>query len=113
MLTRRQTLAGAVTTAAVAILGAPLAAAQSDGFVTITDNGEFITSALPEMYEVVEVRLKSGIVRLAQFDFHIMEVGDWDVLPVELGHDSPDIEAESIADQVVAWRRTQDVGLCV
>ena len=108
MLTRRQTLAGAV---AVALFPGPFAANHDDGFITITDNGEYVTSALPEMYEVVEVRLKSGIVRLAQFDFHIMEAGDWDVLPVELGHDSPDMEAESIADQVVAWRRTQDVGL--
>ena len=96
---RRQVLVAVPAVIGAAIIGMP------DGFIPITDNGEFITSPLPSAYDVVEVLLRDGAIRRAEFDCHIMEVGDWDFLPVELSHDRPDMEADSIADQVVAWRR--------
>lgn len=73
-------------------------------FITITDDGEHITSTMPPDETVVEVRLKDGTICPAWYSKDIQEAGDWDFLPVEPGTDEPDMMEDSIADKVVAWR---------
>jgi hypothetical protein len=80
-------------------------------FIDITHSGEFVTSSLPAAETIVEVKLRDGSIRLAWFDCHIMEsgdLGDYDFIPIEPGEDEPDIERDSISDQVVAWRRLEE-----
>lgn len=78
-------------------------------FIEITTEivQERITSPMPTDETIVEVRLADGTVRRAWFSTNIMEAGDYDFLPIEDGEDEPDIERDSIADQVVAWRPLQ------
>jgi hypothetical protein len=73
-------------------------------FIEITTEvaQEVITSKMPADETIVEVRLSDGSVCLAWFSCNIMEAGDYDFLPIKDGE--PDMEAESIADKVVAWR---------
>lgn len=73
-------------------------------FVTITNDGEHITSPMPPDETVVEVQLKDGSTVRAWYSCNIMDAGDWDFLPA-LTDDEPDMDADSIADEVVAWRR--------
>jgi hypothetical protein len=78
---------------------------DKNDFITITDDGEeCITSPMPPDETVVEVRLKDGSAARAWYSCNIMDAGDWDFLPMPADADEPDIEADSIADQVVAWR---------
>lgn len=72
-------------------------------FITITDDGERITSRMPPDETVVDVRLQDGSTTRAWYSCNIMDAGDWDFVPVG-ADDEPDMEADSIADQVVAWR---------
>ena len=53
---------------------------------------------------IVEVKLRDGSTRLAWYSCNIMDAGDYDFIPVEEGEDEPDINRDSIADQVVEWR---------
>jgi hypothetical protein len=73
-------------------------------FVTITNDGEHITSSMPPDETVVEVKLQDGTTIRAWYSCNIMDAGDWDFLPV-LSDDEPDMDADSIADKVIAWRR--------
>ncbi|HEU4984952.1 MAG TPA: hypothetical protein VFT58_04880 [Nitrososphaera sp.] len=73
------------------------------GFITITNDGYRITSNMPDDETVVEVRLEDGTVSRAWYSCNIMDYGDWDFLPVDQD-DEPNMEANSIAAQVVAWR---------
>lgn len=75
-------------------------------FITITNDGERITSPMPPDETTVDVLLKSGAIVRAWYSCNIMEPGDWDFLPV-LDDGEPDIEANSIAGDVVAWRKIQ------
>lgn len=78
-------------------------------FIEITTDAkqECITSKMPADETIVEVRLKDGTVRLAWYSRDIMEPGDFDFLPIEAGEDEPDIERDSIAADIVAWRPVQ------
>lgn len=71
-------------------------------FTTITFDEERITSPMPPADSVVEVLLTDGRIILAWFDSSTMDAGDYDFLPLK-GRE-PDMEADSIAKQVVAWR---------
>lgn len=72
-------------------------------FIEITDDGERITSKMPPDETVVVVRLKDGSTVRAWYSCNIMDAGDWDFVPV--GFDGePIMDADSIADQVAAWR---------
>lgn len=73
-------------------------------FIEITEDGDRITSPMPPADTIVEVRLKNGATALAWFDSNIMEPGDFDFLPLKEGE--PDIEADSMAADVVAWRHS-------
>jgi hypothetical protein len=102
MLNRRQTLTGAAAIAGVLACGA--SAAPADGFISLADDGEHMTCPMPPGETVVDVRLRDGRIMQAFYDHNIMEAGDWDFVPV--GPDGePNIEADSVADQVTAWRR--------
>ena len=72
-------------------------------FIQITVSGDRITSPMPADETVVEVQLKDGTVTRAWFSCNISEPGDFDFLPA-LTDDEPDMDAESIADQIAAWR---------
>lgn len=76
-------------------------------FIPITTEvvTEVITSKMPPDETIVEVRLSDGSECLAWYSCNIMEAGDYDFLPVKDGE--PDMDAESIADRVVAWRRSR------
>jgi len=74
-------------------------------FITITDNGERITAPMPADETIVEVKLKDGTICSAWYSQNIQEAGDWDFLPLEPGTDEPDLMADSIAGDVVAWRK--------
>lgn len=81
---------------------------MSDFIEITTDSAhEYITSPMPPDETIVEVKLFDGTTRLAWFSKNIMDAGDFDFLPVEEGEDEPDIERESIAEQVKAWRPVQ------
>lgn len=71
-----------------------------------TDDGEQITSKMPADETVVEVELKDGSTQRAWFSRNIAEDGDWDFLPAG-NTDGPIEDADSIADEVVAWRPLQ------
>ncbi len=71
-------------------------------FIVITEDGDLITSKMPADETVVEVKLQSGRIIQAWYSCNIAEAGDYDFLPAKDGE--PDMDAESIADQVVAWR---------
>lgn len=102
MLTRRQISIGTAATVLACGIGTP---PRADGFIGLTDDGEHMTCQMPPGETVVDVRLHNGMVMQAFYDHNIMESGDWDFVPV--GSDGePDIEGDSIADQVVAWRRS-------
>lgn len=79
--------------------------------ITTDADGDRITSKMPADETVVEVRLKDGTVCPAWFSCNIMEAGDFDFLPLEPGTDEPDLMADSIADEVVAWRPLQSAGV--
>jgi hypothetical protein len=98
MQTRRALLVGA---AAIAAAHAP--PTQGSGFVTITDDGTFITSPMPADESIVEVMLIDGSICSAWYSCNIMEAGDWDFLPATIDDDLDYVE--SIADRVIAWRR--------
>lgn len=75
-------------------------------FIELIDDGDFYTNPFPPDGSVVEVRLCDGTIRRAWFSWFsrgLMEADDFDFLPV-LQNDEPDIEANSIAAEVVAWR---------
>lgn len=72
-------------------------------FITITEDAERITSKMPAAETVVEVKLRDGTITRAWFDSNIMENGDWDFVPVKPDGE-PDIENDSMADKVLAWR---------
>lgn len=74
-------------------------------FITITDDGERMTCKMPPAETIVDVLLADGRIIPAWYDSNIMDAGDWDFVPVEDGQDEPDINADSIADQVIAWRK--------
>lgn len=78
-----------------------------DTWTTITTDEDRITSPMPADEAVVEVKLKDGTTCPAWYSQNIMEAGDWDFMPVEPGTDEPDLMANSIADDVVAWRPAQ------
>jgi hypothetical protein len=100
MLSRRQTLTGI---AAVALLP-EVTAKPADGFIVLSDDGERMTCLMPHGETILEVKLRDGTIVKSFYDSDIMEAGDFDFLP--LGSDGePDLEANSISDQVVAWRR--------
>lgn len=76
---------------------------EEPAFTQIIFEGEHVASKMPAAETVVEVMLTYGERRLAWFDANISEPGDWDFLPV--GPDNePIIDADSLADQIVAWR---------
>lgn len=79
------------------------------GFITITTE-IVIGSRMPPDETIVEVQLKDGTICHAWYSQNIQEAGDWDFLPVEPGTDDPDLMADSIADQVVAWRKLPESG---
>lgn len=58
---------------------------------------------MPASESVVEVRLRNGSITRAFYDCNIMEAGDWDFMPADADGEPID-DADSIADQVVAWR---------
>jgi hypothetical protein len=104
-MNRRKMIAlGAATLVASTIHGHKLSA---DGFIEITNDGEFITSPMPPDETIVEVRLTDGSICRAWYSCNIMEADDWDFLPVKQDDPDmePDLDAESIADNVIAWRR--------
>lgn len=102
MLTRRTLLPLA---AAAAILPA-LQLQADDGFITITDDGEFITSPMPPGNTMIEVKLRDGSITRSWFDHNIMEAGDFDFMTVNAeGDDAGD---DTLRDQVVAWRPMAD-----
>lgn len=72
-------------------------------FITLTTE-EVFTCKMPADESIVEVKLHDGSTRLAWYSCNITEAGDCDFVPIEEGEDEPDLERESIADQVVAWR---------
>ncbi len=78
-------------------------------FIEITDDGDFITSKMPHTETVVEVRLRDGNIMRAWYDAGIQEAGDFDFIPVGFNNE-PNLEADSIADKVVAWRPLVKVG---
>ncbi len=78
-------------------------------FITVTNDGEHITSRMPPDETVVLVMLIDGTVRRAWYSCNLMEAGDWDFVPV-LDDDEPDMEADSLADQVTAWRPAVTAG---
>lgn len=101
MLTRRQLSIGAIATASLVACG--ISTAHADDFIVLTDDGEHMTCPMPPSETVVDVRLRNGKIAQAFYDCNIMEAGDFDFVPV--GSDGePDIDADSIADQVIAWR---------
>lgn len=73
-------------------------------FIQITNDGEHITSKMPPDESVIEVKLADGTICPAWYSQNIQEAGDWDFLPLEPGTDEPDLMADSIAKDVVAWR---------
>jgi len=73
-------------------------------FISITNDGEHITSRIPPDETVIEVQLKDGSVQRAWYSSSGQEAGDWDFVPIEPGTDEPDLMADSLADQVIAWR---------
>lgn len=75
-----------------------------DTWTTITFDEERVTSKMPAADSVVEVKLRDGSTRLAWFDADIMEAGDWDFIPVADDYGEPDIDGNSIAADVTAWR---------
>lgn len=62
-----------------------------------------VLSRMPADESVVEVKLHDGTIQRAWFGCNIMDAGDYDFVPVD-GNDEPDLERDSIADKVVAWR---------
>jgi hypothetical protein len=74
-------------------------------FITITDDGVRITAPMPADETVVEVKLRDGTVCPAWYSQNIQEPGDWDFVAVEPGTDEPDLMADSIAADVIAWRK--------
>jgi len=74
------------------------------GFIVLTDDGEHLTCKMPADETIVEVQLKDFTIRKAWYACNIMEKGDYDFVPIEDGEDEPEIDRESIADQVIAWR---------
>lgn len=78
-------------------------------FIELTDDGEHYTCPLPPDETIVEVRLIDGTVRHAWYSCNIMEPGDCDFLPVEIGEVEPDLNRESILDQISAWRPLVEV----
>ena len=104
MLTRRALVSASAATAAAFALPA-VAYAGDDGFIRLTNDGEFMTCKLPASETIVEVKLLDGSIARAMFDCPIMEPGDWDFATAtaddELGDDS-------LADQVIAWRPIQE-----
>lgn len=101
MLTRRQISIGAAATATLLACGAH--ALPGDGFIALSDDGERMTCPMPPGETVVDVRLRDGTITQAFFDRDIMDAGDFDFMPVKPDGE-PDIEADSIADNVIAWR---------
>ena len=75
-------------------------------FIEIVHDGEHITSKMPPDETVVEVKLKDGTICPAWYSCNIMDAGDWDFVPIEPGTDEPDLMADSLADKVVAWRKS-------
>lgn len=100
MLTRRTLVSVSAATAAAFALP-PAAYAGDDGFITLTEDGEYMTCKLPAAETVVEVKLRDGSIVRSMFDSNIMESGDWDFATVTADDEYGD---ESIADKVVAWR---------
>jgi hypothetical protein len=96
---RRTTLA----IGGAALVAAAIPSIARDGFITITNDGRFITSPMPPDETIVEVRLEDGSVSPAWYSCNITEAGDWDFLPVR--NNDADSDADSIADKVIAWRR--------
>jgi hypothetical protein len=72
-------------------------------FTEIT-TAEYITSPMPADETIVEVRLKDGTIRRAWYSCNIMEADDFDFIPMEEDEDEPNLERDSIADEVIAWR---------
>jgi hypothetical protein len=70
--------------------------------ITFDQEGDRVTSPMPADESIVDVRLADGSTTKAWYSCDIMESGDWDFVPVK--GDEPDMDADSIADQVVAWR---------
>ena len=96
---RRQVIGGIA-----ALVAAPMLLASDfsdDGFIALTDDGEFMTCPLPQIETIVEVKLRDGSIVRSMFDSHIMEAGDWDFATVTADDEYGD---ESLADKVVAWR---------
>lgn len=75
-----------------------------NGFIEIVEDGKRITSPMPADETIVEVRLKDGTICPAWYSQNIQEAGDWDFVSIEPGTDEPDLMADSIAGDVVAWR---------
>lgn len=76
-------------------------------WTTITTDEERITCPMPADESVVEVTLEDGTIRRAWYACNIMDAGDFDFVPIEEGEDEPDLDRDSIADRVVAWRPLQ------
>lgn len=76
-----------------------------DGWVFLTEDNDVMTCPMPSDETVVEVMLKDGTVCRAWYSCNLMEIGDWDFVPVT-DDDEPDDDADSIASEVVAWRHT-------
>lgn len=76
---------------------------HAEGWVYLTDDGEHFTCPTPADETIVDVCLNDGSVCLSWYSCNIQEAGDYDFLPVKDGE--PEMEAESIADKVVAWRK--------
>ena len=67
-------------------------------FTKITNDGDRITSKMPVDETEVEVLMTDGSIVRAVYSSNIMEAGDWDFVPVD------NLEGDSIADRVEAWR---------
>lgn len=76
---------------------------MSEPFIDLTYDGHKMTCRMPADETVVEVRLKDGSTAIAWYSCNLMEAGDFDFMPVD-ENDEPKIDADSIADQVTAWR---------
>ncbi len=108
MLNRRTFQHGVAAIAATTVaLSVPFVDAAEGGFILLTDDGEAMTCPLPPAETLVEVKLRDGSVTRSWFDCHIMDAGDWDFASVTLDGEYGD---ESIADQVIAWRKIEEAG---
>lgn len=81
----------------------PAEVGRVPGWVPLSCKDDKMTCPLPADETVVEVMKQDGSVRRAWYSCNLMEAGDWDFLPVT-GDDEPDMDAESIAADVIAWR---------